>query len=394
MSIRLQIKKSEVDRYRKGYPLLRSESLKDNRNTLKDGELFELYDGNRWVARGYLGRQNKGLGWILTLQEKERIDREFFLDRLGKAIERRTSLAASTETDCYRLFNGEGDGIGGLQIDCLGGYYVFQWYSQGIYQFKEAILAAFTELIAYEGIYEKRRFKDKGKYLEGEDFVQGRRHPLEFSVRENGVRYRADLDDGAMYGLFLDQREVRKALITRYGKDRTVLNTFSYTGAFSVAAKAGGAAKTVSVDLANRSRKMTEDNFRLNGMDPADEQIVVEDIYNYFRYAKRKGLQFDLIVLDPPSFSRSKKKVFQAEKDYQELVERALAVAGPRAVLVLSTNCSTLSIKRFRQFAQRAAEKTGRPWRLLEEHRNPEDFPFVAGYPESNYLKVLILEVD
>jgi 23S rRNA (cytosine1962-C5)-methyltransferase len=281
-----------------------------------------------------------------------------------------------------------------MQIDCLGGYYVFQWYSQGIYKFRDAILNVFCELVDYQGIYEKRRFKDKGKYLEGEDFVRGKRHPEEFVVKENGVLYKADLDDGAMYGIFLDQREVRKALIERYARDRAVLNTFSYTGAFSVAAKTGGASKTVSVDLANRSRQMTEDNFRLNGMDPAEEQIVVEDIYNYFHYARKKRLEFDLIVLDPPSFSRSKKRVFQAEKDYQELVELALAVAAPRAVLVLSTNCSTLAIKKFRQFAEQAAKKAGRKYRLLEEHRNPVDFPPKQGYPESNYLKVLIIEVD
>ncbi|QRN85957.1 class I SAM-dependent rRNA methyltransferase [Clostridia bacterium] len=394
MSIRLQIRKNEVERYKKGYPLLTKEALARDSRNMVEGELFELYDGNKWMARGYIGYQNKGLGWILSLQEEEKIDKEFFFRKLGEALAKREGRFVSDETNCYRFFNGEGDGIGGMQIDCLDGYYVFHWYSKGIYQYRETILEAFCELMDYRGIYEKRRFKEKGKYLEGNDFVRGERHSDEFFVKENKVRYRVNLDDGAMYGIFLDQREVRRALIERYARGRAVLNTFSYTGAFSVAAKAGGATKTVSVDLANRSRSMTEDNFRLNAIDLSEETIIVEDIYNYFRYAKKKQLLFDMIILDPPSFSRSKKKIFQAEKDYQELIEMAIAVAGKDAILILSTNCSTLKLGKFRQFASQAFKKSGRRYRIVEEFRNPEDFSPMPAYPESNYLKVMIVEVN
>lgn len=394
MNISLQIKKNEVERYRKGYPLLKEKALIGDKEEMREGELFELYDGNTWMARGYIGHQNKGLGWILSVQKDENIDKEFFARKLREAIAKREGAFDLGETNCYRIFNGEGDGIGGMQVDYLDGYYLFQWYSKGIYTYRDIILEVFGELVEYRGIYEKRRFKDKGKYLEGDDFVMGKRHPEEFFVQENGVRYRANLDDGAMYGLFLDQREVRNALIRRYAAGRTVLNTFSYTGAFSVAAKAGGAIRTVSVDLANRSKSMTEDNFRLNAINLSEEKIVVEDIYNYFRYAKKKHLLFDLIILDPPSFSRSKKKIFQAEKDYQELIEMALEVASANSILILSTNCSTFKLGRFRQFASQAFAKLGRDYRIVEEYRNPEDFPPKIGYPESNYLKVMIVEVD
>ena len=394
MSIRLQSKKQEVRRLRRGYPLMKKEFLQDQDIVLPEGALFELYQGDHFIARGYLGEQNRGIGWILTRDQREDIDAEFFRKKLTSAIGRRDEFSSLPDTDCYRLFNAEGDGIGGLTIDCLGGYHVFHWYSRGIYGFRETILSQFRQLVDSRGIYEKRRFKDEGAYLPGDDFVMGQRHPEDFFIMENGLRYRANLNDGAMFGLFLDQREVRKAIKERYGANRRVLNAFSYTGAFSVAAKAGGAKQTVSVDLAKRSRPMTEDNFRLNGMDPGAERIVVEDIYQYFRFARKRKQLFDLIVLDPPSFSRSKKRVFRAEKDYQELVEQALGLAAKGAILILSTNCSSLPVERFRQFAVSAAKATKRTLRILEEYRNPKDFPAVEGYPESNYLKVLIVEVD
>src|SRR5690606_4074628 len=164
------------------------------------------------------------------------------------------------------LFNGEGDGIGGVIIDYYDGFFLVSWYSEGIYTFKEPLVAALQNIAEFKGIYEKKRFDTKGQYIEDDDFVTGERGEFPLIVKENGVNFAVYLNDGAMTGIFLDQRDVRRTIKEKYAAGKTVLNTFSYTGAFSVAAAIGGAAKTTSVDLAKRSSAKTIEQFSVNGI--------------------------------------------------------------------------------------------------------------------------------
>ena len=157
-------------------------------------------------------------------------------------------------------------------------------------------------------------------------------------VKENGMNFAVDLNDGAMTGIFLDQRDVRKAIRDNYSEGKNVLNTFSYTGAFSVAAVLGGALKTTSVDLANRSMAKTIEQFSVNGIDYEQQDIKVMDVFEYFRYAKRHELKFDLVILDPPSFARSKKYTFSTAKDYPALLMDAIAITEKNGIIVASTN--------------------------------------------------------
>ena len=172
------------------------------------------------------------------------------------------------------------------------------------------IFEALKSIVAYKGIYQKKRFDAKGQYLDDtDDFICGEKAPEPLIVKENGANFAIYLDDGAMVGVFLDQRDVRKTIRDTYAKEKTVLNTFSYTGAFSVFAALGEAKKTTSVDLANRSRTKTEEQFTVNNIDADAQDIIVEDVFNYFKYAVRKKLSFDLVVLDPPSFAQGQKNI-------------------------------------------------------------------------------------
>ncbi|MCY8252114.1 class I SAM-dependent methyltransferase, partial [Bacillus inaquosorum] len=159
-------------------------------------------------------------------------------------------------------------------------------------------------------------------------------------ILENGIQYAVDLNEGAMTGIFLDQRHVRKVIRDRYAKGKTVLNTFSYTGAFSVAAALGGAEKTTSVDVANRSLAKTIEQFSVNKLDYEAHDIKVMDVFNYFSYAAKKDLRFDLIILDPPSFARTKKRTFSAAKDYKNLLKETIAITADKGIIVASTNSS------------------------------------------------------
>jgi len=343
----LQVQKNYISKYKEGYPLLSKETVEGTKSLYEEGSIVVLLDpSGNFIGRGYYGEQNKGIGWILTHKENEGIDQLFFQKKIASAINKRSPFYHSEDTDAFRVFNGEGDGIGGLTIDCFGEYYLINWYSLGIYQFREEILSALNLLIQPRGVYEKKRFDKKGQYLEDDDFATGTPANFPLSVKENGVNIEVNLNDGAMVGVFLDQRDVRKKLRDKYAKGKSLLNTFSYTGVFSVFAALGGATKTTSVDLAKRSLELTEAQFLANEIDPKTQEIRVEDVFNYFDYGVKHGLKYDIVVLDPPSFARSKKHTFSAKKDYTDLLKSAIDLTEDNGIILASTNCATFDIDR------------------------------------------------
>jgi 23S rRNA (cytosine1962-C5)-methyltransferase len=350
-----KLKKKETIKYRNGYPLIKIDDLANFKDDIKDGAMVRLESPDvEFVARGYIGRQNKGVGWILSRKENERIDEAFFYNKIAAALGKRSRYFADHETTAFRIFNGEGDGIGGLTIDFFDGYCLINWYSLGIYRFKETIVEALYAMTAAKGIYEKKRFDTGGKYLTDDDFVKGLQPEFPLIIREKGVKYAVYLNEGAMTGIFLDQREVRGRLKDSYSKGKTVLNTFSYTGAFSVAAALGGAKKTVSVDLANRSLERTMEQFEINGLGNEGREIIVEDVFKYFKRAAKQGLLFDVVVLDPPSFARSKDNIFSAPKDYGNLVSQSATLLKDGGVLIASTNCASFDMRYFKKMVGKA----------------------------------------
>ncbi len=307
-NIQLKVKSSFAKNVKAGYPLITEDAILNMKDVKEEGTIIELVDDNqRFLGKGYYGKQNKGRGWVLSQNQHEIFDVSFFEKKLKMAIEYRSALFQNPKTTTFRIFNGEGDGVGGLTIDFYAGYYVISWYSEGVYQFKDDVIQALTKLVDVKGLYEKKRFASQGTYMEDDDFIAGEKAPEPLLVKENDMNFAVYLNDGAMVGIFLDQRDVRKTIRDSYSKGKNVLNTFSYTGAFSVAAVIGGATKTTSVDLANRSKSKTIEQFSVNGIDFEAQDIIVEDVFHYFKYAVRKELKFDVVILDPPSFARSKK---------------------------------------------------------------------------------------
>lgn len=388
------VKNKFKSRYIKGYPLLHKDYIKDYDKSIKEGDLVKVLDEDKKpFGRAYYGKQNKGIGWILSKDLSERIDEKFFEKKILEAIDKRKNYFNSKVTNAFRVFNGEGDGIGGLIIDYFDGYYLMSWYSKGIYKYRDMVLDIFKKKIEFKGIYQKKRFDDAGKYIESKDFVMGEEPDFPLLVKENGVTFAIYLDDGAMVGVFLDQKDVRKTIRDKYAKNRTVLNTFSYTGAFSVYAALGGAKKTTSVDLANRSNAKTIEQFAVNGIDYEAQNIIVEDVFNYFKYANKKKLKFDMVILDPPSFAKSKKFRFSAEKDYTSLLMDAISITEKKGIIVASTNCSSFNMAKFKGFVDTAFKTSKKKYKIVEEFTLPNDFVTKKTYKEGNYLKVLFLEV-
>ena len=195
-----------------------------------------------------------------------------------------------------------------------------------------------------------------------------------------------------MTGIFLDQHEVRASLVDGLALGKSLLNMFSYTAAFSVAAAMGGASQTTSVDLAKRSRELSEAHFQANGLTLDNHRFVVMDVFDYFKYAKRHGLSYDVIVLDPPSFARNKKQTFSVAKDYHKLIKESLEILNPRGILIASTNASNVSRAKFKKEIEKGF--AGKRHRYIKEYGLPADFSYNKKDESSNYLKVFTIKVE
>lgn len=388
---KVYIKQKRSQKYKGHYPLIKAEDLVDSKMSCKDWVSF-YSEKEEFLGYGYLGQQHKGSGWMISFVEQQPIDTTFLVNLFNEAKAYRTAFFADEATTAFRLFNGEGDGLGGMTIDWYDGFLVVSWYNETIYALKENILKALISSdIETRGMYEKIRFQAKG--LPESTYIYGEQAPEPLLVKENNVTYATYLNEGLMTGIFLDQREVRSRLTDTYAIGKTVLNTFSYTGAFSVASAMGGAVSTTSVDLAKRSRQKTQEQFAVNGLTTDNQSIIVMDVFDYFKYAFKKQLTFDIVVMDPPSFARNKKKVFTVAKDYQQLTTEAVELLNKDGLLIASTNAANVSLDKFKQMVEMGITDTHRSFEYLELYQLPEDFRVKKEFNEGNYLKVLFYRV-
>lgn len=387
---KIMLKRRATERARKGYPILVLEDFVKEPK-LAEGTMIQCIDEHKkFVAIAYLAKQNKGDGWILTTNQTEMINQNFYERLFKEAMDQRSIFKLNEQTTAYRVFNGEGDGLGGLTIDFYDGYYVFSWYSKGIYTHRDLILKAFQAVVTdSNGIYEKIRFETNAK--PETDLIFGKSAPEPLVILENGIKYATYLDDGLMTGVFLDQRDVRQSLLEKYAMGKTVLNTFSYTGAFSVAAALGGAVETTSVDLAKRSLPKTVEQFVLNNLNIDDHVVRVMDVFDYFKYAIRHKLAFDVVVVDPPSFARSKKRTFSAAKDYASLLEEVIQLTKPKGIIVASTNAANVTTEKFKGFIEEAFKNQNKSYSIEETFTLPDDFKINPEFTQGDYLKVFII---
>ena len=384
---RIRVSKRIEKKLTKGLVLLEASDL-ENVN-LKNQEVEVHSQEGNFLGTAYLSQQNKGLGWFVSI-DKVTFNQAFFETLFRQAKEKRSAYYQDDLTTAFRLFNQEGDGFGGLTVDLYGDYAVFSWYNSYVYQIRKVISEAFRQVFPEVlGTYEKIRFK-------GLDYesahVYGQEAPDFFTVLENGVLYQVFMNDGLMTGIFLDQHEVRGSLVDGLAMGKSLLNMFSYTAAFSVAAAMGGANQTTSVDLAKRSRELSQAHFQANGISTDDHRFIVMDVFEYFKYAKRKALTYDVIVLDPPSFARNKKQTFSVAKDYHKLISQSLDILNPGGIIIASTNAANVSRQKFTEQIDKGF--AGRSYQILNKYGLPADFAYNKKDESSNYLKVISMKVS
>ncbi len=303
--------------------------------------------------------------------------------------------AQLTETDVYRLVNGEGDGLPGLTVDRYGDYLMLQLYTSAWDRYLELITSALVKVFTPRGIYRKlrpqetRALEAKANSKKYSRLCWGTVAPVPLIVQEHGISYLVDLSEGLNTGIFPDQRRNRLELMSRVA-DKRVLNLFAFTGAFSVAAAAAGAAAVTSVDVSAKYLGIAEDNFKLNKLASGRHRFIVADVFAELAKMQASGTRFDVILFDPPSFSTTRKSRFSTQGGTAKLVAATLPLLEPGGLLVSSSNHQKVSIEDYLKELRRGALQSHDELRTIFVGGQPEDFPCPVTFPEGRYLKFVI----
>jgi 23S rRNA (cytosine1962-C5)-methyltransferase len=324
----------------------------------------------------------------------EIIDGTALRKRVEAAKRLRAQLAVADETSAHRVIHGEGDAVPGFTVDRYGDYLVAHLYTAAAEPLRDWLYDALEAAYKPKAIYEQRRFKPlAGEGARGPaTLARGEVAPVELEVTESGVTFVVDVTAPLGTGLFPDLREGRRA-VAAHARGRRVLNLFSYTGAFSVYAARAGASEIVSVDLSAKAHARARRNLTANHLDERGHEFIAGDAFKVLAKMSERRKQFDLIVVDPPSFAQAKGRVFSVQKDYRELVESVLTVAAPDALIACVSNTLKLSWDEFDRAIGEAGVRVGRYLRVVERRGLPADFPVPAGYSDGHYLKFALCAV-
>ncbi len=375
---------------RKGHPWVFREGVL-NPGPRPDGKLVSVVDKQgRFLARGYWEEEGAIAVRLMTRQRDDMLNRAFVVRALEKAIRRR-ELMIPHDTDVYRLVNGEGDRLPGITVDRVGQYLVTRVYSPGAQWILDHIYPELEKLPGIKGCYEQNRFNPGPGRKPMARLIFGEEAPQEVVITEDSLKYTADVTASMGVGFFPDYRAGR-AMVRRLAPGRRVLNLFSYTGAFTVAAMAGGAQSVVSVDTMQSAHTKARRNLELNGFEASGEDFVLGDAYRTVIKFARDAKAFDFVIVDPPTFgSGHKGSAWNVEK-YDKLLHELSSILEPDSLLLVSSNTFKLSAQDFERMIARSFFE--RPVTVLERIHQPADFPFPPGFPEGAYLKAYLLWVE
>ena len=366
----------------------------ENGDNLAEGDIVDLYSAKgEFLARGHYQIGSIAVR-VLTFEQQE-INAEWWRERIASAydVRRTLGLTECEHTTCYRLIHGEGDNLPGLVVDIYDSVAVVQCHSVGMYrsrhQIAEAIVSVFGEKI--KAVYDKSSqtvpFKANLNPIDGYLYGSAEKDNV---VLENGHKFLVNWEEGQKTGFFIDQRFNRE-LVGRYAAGRTVLNTFCYTGGFSVYALAGGAKEVCSIDASERAIRLVDENIKLNfGTDAPHSSLACDAV----EYLKDIGDKYDMIILDPPAFAKHHKVLGNAMQGYKRLNARAMSQIKSGGILFTFSCSQAVSKELFRTTVFTAAAIAGRKVRILHQLTQPTDHPINIYHPEGEYLKGLVLYVE
>lgn len=358
--------------------------------SLRPGELVQVVDEQGPLALAYADPESPIRLRVVDLHANARVDGGWLHYRAKRAALRRQQDPRLADTDALRLIHGEADGIPGLVVDCYAGHGIALLDGAGA----EALWAPLFEDL-------KRGLDDAGFPLKSLAMRRvGRERkwigsaPAEaVRIREGEATMEVDLRRGQKTGLFLDQRENRR-LVGERSAGLRVLNLFSYTGGFSLAAALGGATKTTTVDIAAPAVAAAKRNFTLSGLAPQEHEFVAADVFDYLDQCVKAGRTFDLVVCDPPSFASSEKTLKKGLRAYRRVNEQALRVVAPGGIFCSASCSSHVTSTHMLDVLADAAADAKRDLVVSEERGAASDHPVRPGFPEGRYLSFFLCAVE
>lgn len=376
------------------HPWIFSGAIAKTDGTPASGETVDIraIDG-RYLGKGAYSPHSKIRVRVWTFLPDEDVTPALFRDRLERAILARATLFDEGNTAC-RLVHAESDWLPGIVIDRYGGYIVCQFLTAGAEYWKPTIVSLLDTLLPNCGIYERSDADARKKegLPEQTGVLSGGMPPDLVEIMEGGSRFFVDVRQGHKTGFYLDQRDNRAA-VTDYARGAEVLNCFSYTGGFAVAALKAGAVGLINVDASTDALSLARRNIEINVSGTAMAQYRVGDVFTVLREYRDAGRRFDLIVLDPPKFAESRQHLEKAARGYKDINLLAFKLLRPGGVL-MSFSCSGLMTPDiFEKTIAWAALDAGREAQILRRLAASSDHPTALSFPEGSYLKGLICRV-
>jgi 23S rRNA (cytosine1962-C5)-methyltransferase len=389
----LFLNKNAGNRVENGHPWVFANEI--NRGKALDaaasaGEIVNLFTHDkRFIGKGYVNPQSQIMVRLLTRNRDEVIDEQFFYTRIMQAWAYRQKLGY---TENCRLIFGEADDIPQLIIDKFNDYFVLQTLALGIDVWKPAIVSAIEKIFSPRGIYERNDVPVRE--LEGMEQKKGfLSTPFDTNIiiNENGVKFNVDIANGQKTGYFLDQQDNRRA-IQQIVKDSDVLGAFCYTGSFEITAAHYGAKSVLGLDISQSAIDMCNKNAAQNGLENTCRFECV-NAFDKLKEWSKEGKQWDVVMLDPPSFTKSRSTIDKAVAGYKEINLRGMKLVKPGGFLVSSSCTNLVQPELFLDIIQMAAKDAKRKIRQVVFNAQSADHPIIRGQENTHYLKFLTVQV-
>jgi 23S rRNA (cytosine1962-C5)-methyltransferase len=390
------IHRKKVDAVQRFHPWIFSGAIAKIQGEVSDGDLVEAYsEDGKFLAIGLWGMGSIAIK-VLSFQPVESMQ-SLLRDRLQQAfiLRQQLGLIDNPETNCYRLINSEGDGLAGLIIDVYGDTAVLQCHSLGTYRYRQDIAEILKEIYGdrLQAVYDKSSatLSRKSQTQSQDGLLIGEKSTDSAEVLEYGHRFIVDWEKGQKTGFFLDQRENRR-MFGKYATGKKVLNTFCYSGGFSVYAVASGAKEVHSIDSSAKAMEWTERNIAANF--DRDRQAIHQSFTgDVFDFLKQCDSDYEAIVLDPPAFAKSLSARHSAMQAYKRLNLQAMSKLKSGGLLFTFSCSQVVNVENFTGAVTAAAIESGRSIRILDHLNHPADHPTSIFHPEGAYLKGLVLSV-
>ncbi|HEY8364124.1 MAG TPA: class I SAM-dependent rRNA methyltransferase [Haloplasmataceae bacterium] len=388
--IKITLKSGIKKRIEHNHPWVYANEVDNIEGEYKPGDIVYVFNNkDKFIGKGYINPKSLILVRLLTRDINEEIDETFFRKRILNSYLYRKQIMNS---ESFRVIFGEADGLPGLIVDKFNDYLSLQTLTLGIEQYKELIVKLLIEIIQPKGIYERN--DNSLRLLEGLEEKKGilyGKFDEEIIISENGIKFYVDIASGQKTGSFLDQKANHNA-IKNLVKDKLVLDCFTHTGGFGIHAACYGAKHVDAVDISESALQIAQKNAQLNSVEDKIT-FICGNAFDILKEYTDKNKTYDVVILDPPAFTKSAKKINSAYRGYKEINLRGMKLVKPNGFLVTASCSHYMSNELFKKMLTEAALDAHRVIREVEYRTQDKDHPILWGYDESQYLKLYILQI-